>query len=212
MPLGRGSTRVRKAHGIRHQMGPVSIKMYDKFGFILRLETTVNNVNFFRQQRIVHHRDGTSSTKMAPMKKALTSLAGLQALLHLTNQNYLAFISAVATPEVGVQKLHKVTETITVKQHTYKGFNLLSEEDASYLRLLLRPEFLIDGISNAALREHLTHKNSGQISRLLKRLRMHGILKKVANRYRYFLTTLGRQVLLTALKLRDLFIIPQLNC
>lgn len=196
---------------IRHQMGPVSIKMYDKFGFILRIETTVNNVNFFRHQRPVHHRDGTTSTRMAPMKKALTSLAGLQALLHQTNQNYLAFISTVATPEVGVRKLHKVTATITVKQHAYKGFNLLAEEDTSYLRLLVRPEFLIDGISNAALREHLTDKNSGQISRLLKRLRMHGILKKVANRYRYFLTSLGRQIVLTALKLKDLFIIPLLN-
>lgn len=197
---------------IRHQMGPVSIKMYDKFGFILRIETTVNNVNFFRHQRIVHHRDGTTSTQMAPMKKALTSLPGLHALLELTNQHYLAFISAVETPEVGVRKLHKITETITVKQHTYKGFNLLAAEDTSCLRLLLQPEFLIDGISNAALRQHLTHKNSGQISRLIKRLRMHGILKKVANRYRYFLTSLGRQILLTAFKLKDLFIIPQLNC
>ena len=29
---------------IRHRMGPVSIKMYDKFGRILRIEVTVNNV------------------------------------------------------------------------------------------------------------------------------------------------------------------------
>ena len=196
---------------IRHQMGPVAIKMYDKFGFILRIETTVNNVAFFRHQRTVRHRDGTASTKMAPMKKALTSLSGLQALLHLINQHYLAFISTVETPEVGVRKLHKVTETITVKQHTYKGFNLLNEEDASCLRLLVQPEFLVDGISNAALRQHLTDKNSGQVSRLIKRLRVHGILKKVANRYRYFLTTLGQQVVLTAFKLKDLFVIPQLN-
>jgi hypothetical protein len=32
---------------IRHQMGPVSIKMYDKFNIVLRIETTVNNVSFF---------------------------------------------------------------------------------------------------------------------------------------------------------------------
>jgi len=44
---------------IKHQMGPVSIKMYDKFSFILRIETTVNNVSFFKHYRQVQHRDGT---------------------------------------------------------------------------------------------------------------------------------------------------------
>ena len=33
---------------IRHQMGEVSIKMYDKFGLVLRVETTANDVTFFR--------------------------------------------------------------------------------------------------------------------------------------------------------------------
>ena len=32
---------------IKHNMGPVSIKLYDKFGLILRIETTVNDVSFF---------------------------------------------------------------------------------------------------------------------------------------------------------------------
>ena len=32
---------------IKHHMGPASLKMYDKFGFILRIETTANKVSFF---------------------------------------------------------------------------------------------------------------------------------------------------------------------
>jgi hypothetical protein len=36
---------------IKHQMGPVSIKMYDKFGIVLRIEVTVNDVSFFKQYR-----------------------------------------------------------------------------------------------------------------------------------------------------------------
>jgi hypothetical protein len=38
---------------IGHTMGPVSIKMYDKFRLILRIETTVVNVSFFRHYREV---------------------------------------------------------------------------------------------------------------------------------------------------------------
>jgi hypothetical protein len=33
---------------IKHTMGPVSIKLYDKFGLILRIETTVNDLTFFK--------------------------------------------------------------------------------------------------------------------------------------------------------------------
>src|ERR1039457_3135359 len=38
---------------IKHTMGPVSLKLYDKFGLILRIETTVNDVSFFRHYRKV---------------------------------------------------------------------------------------------------------------------------------------------------------------
>ncbi len=31
---------------LKHQMGPVSIKLYDKFNIVLRIETPVNDVSF----------------------------------------------------------------------------------------------------------------------------------------------------------------------
>ena len=34
---------------IKHQMGPVSIKLYDKFNIVLRIETTTVDVSFFKQ-------------------------------------------------------------------------------------------------------------------------------------------------------------------
>ena len=44
-----------------------------------------------------------------------------------------------------------------------------------------------------------------------QRLRAHGLLKKIGERYKYYLTKLGRIVVTTALKLRELFVIPSLN-
>jgi len=46
---------------------------------------------------------------------------------------------------------------------------------------------------------------------MIKRLRVHGLLKKIGKRYKYYLTKLGRTVVTTALKLRELFIIPSLS-
>jgi len=196
---------------LKHQMGPVSIKLYDKFNIILRIETTVNQVPFFQQYRKIHHRDGTTSSQFAPMKKTIYSLPPLAETLQAVNQRYLKFLSDIETPEVGVDKLNHLSET----QHDdngrrYKGFNLLSEEDASFFRLLISGDFLISGFSNKDLRLCLSNKNAGQITRLLRRLREHGLIKRVSRRYRYYLTEFGRQITLLALKLRELVIIPSL--
>ncbi|MFH1727179.1 MAG: hypothetical protein ABIA04_02015 [Pseudomonadota bacterium] len=58
------STRIEGTK-IKHCMGSSSIKMYDKLGFILRIETTANDITFFKHYRTIEHKDGTSSKKIA---------------------------------------------------------------------------------------------------------------------------------------------------
>ncbi len=48
------------------------------------------------------------------------------------------------------------------------------------------------------------------MSRLLKRLRLHGLIRKVGRTCKYYLTQFGKQVITTGLKLRELVAIPQL--
>ena len=195
---------------LKHQMGPVSIKLYDKFSLILRIETTVNNVAFFKQYRQVEHRNGSTSYAWAPMKKTVYSLPALREVLQDANLRYLKFISAVATPEVGVQKLHRLAETQEKNDHRYKGFNLFSEEDACLFRTLLQDEFFISGFTNQELRRYFSCRNSDQITRLLARLRVHSVIKKVGKHYKYYLTEFGRQSVAMALKLRQMTVIPAL--
>ncbi len=195
---------------VKHQMGPVTLKVYDKFRGILRIETTVTNVSFFKHHRQVHHRDGSTTMQWASMKKTVHSLGALQETLRAVNLRYLKFLSAIEPPEVGVAKLHRLTETQTDHDHRYRGFNLLAEEDTCVLRALAQGELVLAGFNNADLQQRLRNKTAGQITRLLKRLRVHGLIKKVGQRYRYYLTDLGRQVILMALKLREMVIIPQL--
>lgn len=208
--MGNRFNKRRLGCRIKHQMGPVSIKLYDKFNLILRIETTVNNVTFFKQYRQVQHRDGSASHQWAPMKKTVYSLPPLQELLQEANHRYLKFISDIATPEVGVEKLHRLAETRVENNHRYKGFNLLSEEDATLFRTLMCGEFTISGFTAKELRQRIPDKNSGQMTRLLRRLRTHGLVKKVGKRYKYYLTEFGRQAAAMALKLREMTIIPQL--
>lgn len=71
-------------------------------------------------------------------------------------------------------------------------------------------EFTISGFQNRHLRARLPGKSSAQVSRLLKSLRRHELIKKIGKNYKFYLTKLGRRVIITALKLRSLYVIPAL--
>jgi hypothetical protein len=92
----------------------------------------------------------------------------------------------------------------------YSGFNLFDPDDENLLCSIVRGEFNVSGLQNKMLRRHLPERSSSQVSRLLKRLRTHGLIKKVGHSCKYYVTTFGKEVVATALKLRQLVIIPQL--
>ena len=196
---------------IKHTMGPVSIKLYDKFGLILRIETTVNELSFFKHYREVEHRDGSRETKWASMQKTIYSLPALRELLEAANRRYLEFLSAIEDPRAGCDKLNKLSQAVQQEGRRYPGFNLFNPEDEMLLCSIVRGEFNISGLQNKTLRHRLPELNSGQVSRLLKRLRTHGLIKKIGRTYKYYVTNFGKQVVATALKLRELVIVPQLG-
>jgi hypothetical protein len=57
----------------------------------------------------------------------------------------------------------------------------------------------------------LTGKKGGQISRVLKRLRLHGLIRKIGHTYKYYVTALGQRALIAALKLKQHLILPALQ-
>jgi hypothetical protein len=195
---------------IKHHMGRVSIKMYDKQGIILRIETTVNDVSFFKHHRKVEHRDGTWEMKEAPLKKSIYSLPVLRELMEAANRRYLEFVSAIEEPTVGIKNLDKISEPASDGQRTYRGFNFFHGEDLKLFEGMVRGEFTIHGFQNRSFRIIMPDKSGSQVSRMFKRLRMHGLIKKIRGTYKYYLTHLGLKVANTALKLRTLFIIPSL--
>ena len=192
---------------VKHTMGSVSIKMYDKFSKILRIETTANDISFFKHYREVVHRDGTTSYEMAALKKNIYSLGFLSDNLKAANKRYLEFISAFNNKEVGRKRLEKVTESKTENNRNYKGFNFFSDDDLSVLLSIVRGEFNISGFRNKHLQKQLGF-NGSKISRLIKRLRIHGLIKKTADSYKYYITKLGKETIIMAEKIKGLVLVP----
>jgi hypothetical protein len=195
---------------IKHHLGRNSIKMYDKLGHVLRIETTSNDVTSFKHHRRVEHRDGSWEMKNAQVKKTIYSLPDLQDLMGAANRRYLEFLSALDDPSAGIKNLEKISRRAHDGQRTHRGFNLFDGDDRAVFEAIIRGEFDISGFQNRHLQGLLPDKNAGQISRVLKRLRTHGLVKKIGRTYKYYVTQLGQRVICAALKLRRLFLVPAL--
>ncbi len=196
---------------IKHILGRQSLKMYDKFSRVLRIEATSNDITFFRHHRKVVGRDGRAQYKMAALKKSVYSLSDVVNILEAACRRYLDFAGTLEDRTSARHDLNKVSRTVRDdSQRTWRGFNFFHEEDLKVLLALLRGEFAINGLSNRRLRSILHEKSSGQISRILKRLRPHGLIKKVGNSYRYYVTSLGRRLLIAGHKLIENLLLPKL--
>jgi hypothetical protein len=196
---------------IKHSLGPAAIKMDDKFGRVLRVETTGNDVTCFRHPRRVEPRDGTWERKRAPMKKSISSLPDLRELLSDANRRYLEFLGALDDPTAGVKRLETIAERVHDEGRSHRGFNLFAGADLDWFQAMSRGQFTISGFRNRDLRDWLPGRSSAQLARRIKRLRAQGLLKKIGQRSKYDLTKLGRTVVTTAWKLRELFLIPSRN-
>jgi len=130
--------------------------------------------------------------------------------MHAANDRYLAFMACLDNPDAGQRALAKMTGPARVKGRSFRGFNLFLDPDYQLFLALARGEWSISGFCAADLRAHLPGLSPGRASYLLKRLRIHGLIKKVASRYKYYLTKLGRHVLVTALVIRRYFVQPTL--
>ena len=195
---------------IKHRKGDNYIKIYDKFGIILRIETTVNSVTDFQHFRQIDKKDGTKTTGIAKMKKSIYSLYALAQVLKASNHRYLEFISSFEDNTQGSKNLLKVSEPVYSADRSLKGFNFFNQFDLKLIYSIARGEFLINGFRNKDIRIFFKELSSSSISRILKRLLLHNIIKRAHKSYKYYLTTLGKAIIATALELKEFIIIPKL--
>jgi len=185
------STRI-EGTCVKHRFGKSSIKMYDKCGIVLRIETTANDVSFFKHHRKVEHRQGPPTRELAPVKKSIYSLIDLREILLGCNRRYLAHLSALDDFSAGVRALDRLTKPRKIEEKTVKGLNFFEPGDSALLHALQNPRVNIAGIRRADLLPELEMFSPSRLSRQLRRLLDLGVIKRVTGTYRYYLTKAGR--------------------
>jgi hypothetical protein len=205
----RFSTRI-EGTCIKHRFGSASIKMYDKFGCVLRIETTTNDVSFFKHHRKVEHRDGPPSREIAPFKKTIDSLIDLRETLSGCNRRSLDHLAALDDISAGLRALVRLTRSRAVGDKTVKGVNCFAPGDSALLHALQDPRVNMAGIRRGDLLPALGMFSPGQLSRQLRRLLDLGVIKRVRGTYRYYLTKAGRAATAAAERLVAAVIVPEM--
>lgn len=206
----RLSTRI-EGTCIKHKFGSCSVKLYDKFARILRIETTTNDVSFFKHHRKVEHRIGHPTREVAPLKKSIYSLIDLREILLGCNQRYLEFLSSLHDHSGGQRALERVTHPKPDGDRSFKGLNFFDRNDQALMRAVQRPAFNIHGLARCDLLRLLPDLSPARLSRQLRRLRVLGLLKRAANTYRYYLTRAGRLAIAAFERLTTFAIVPAMT-
>jgi hypothetical protein len=197
---------------IRHFLGPASLKLYDKHGFILRLETTVNDVSFFKHHRKVKQRDGTTVMKTASVRKTVYSLGVMRELMDASNKRYLRFLSDLEEHVQARLDLDKISRSVKDDQNrSFRGFDLFRSDDLTLIQTLLSGEHNISGTTHRQLQQKLNNWPTHRLSYAIRRLRLHGIIRRIGRTYKYYITKLGQRLLVAALKLKEFILIPTLQ-
>jgi hypothetical protein len=158
----------------------------------------------------VEQRNGERVFKLPPLRKSIYSLGDLRQLMHAAKNRYLAFMACLDNPDAAHKALSKMAAPTKVKGRSFRGFDLFLEPDYRLFLTLARGEWSISGVRAGDLRAHIAGLTPARASYLIKRLRTHGLIKKVAHTYKYFFTKLGRRVVVTALVIREYFVQPSL--
>jgi len=189
---------------LKHFMKHNWLKMYDKLGLLLRVETVINQPGEFKVLRARQHRDGTTTTGWFAMCKGVGNLHHYQSHALACNQRYLEALTAVADPTPSYDDLKQLTERQRDQGRSYAGFNPAREDEARLFAAVLAGDHITQGFRNKDIRAVLyaelprddeRQRHSAAIGRLLKRLHVRGLIMKVSRTRRWRVTNNGRRVL-----------------
>jgi hypothetical protein len=199
----------RRPEGVRlkHRVGANSIKVYDKAGSVLRVETTLNAPEVFKVWR-GKARQGQRGRAWRRLRRRVADLPARAQISQAANRRYLEALASTQATQPLAQLTARLTRPVRWKRRRHRGLNPLNDRDAALLQFISRGEYTLEGFRNRDLQRALfprkarTHRErsrrSGWVGRRLRLLRAHRLIRKVPGRHRYLVSTNGRQ-LLTAL-------------
>jgi len=221
-PVGQGtgkfageltSSLKQRPEGLRlkHFVNHNSLKLYDKQGSVLRVETTINHPEEFKVWRAKEN-DPEQKLGWRELRRAVADLPRRAQVSHAANERYLSALAVVNEKTPLSQTARGICRPVRKDRQRYRALNPWSEQDGRLLEAVNRGEFAINGFRNRDLRALLygakattenQKRQASAITRKLRMLRAHGLIRKVSGTHRYVVSQDGRRIITALLSARQ---------
>ena len=195
------SSLKQRPEGVRlkHWVGQNSLKLYDKQGSVLRAEMTINRARPFKVYR---PKEGGPEDQLAwrYMRQGVADVYRRAQVSQACNERYLSAL-AKTNDDCSLEESLDVCQPVRWQDRPFRGLNPFGA-DKELLSELGRGEYNLNGLRNRDLQARLfkhapgddaeKRRRCGQITRKLRMLRAHGLIKKIPKTHRYQLTDKGR--------------------
>ena len=192
---------------VKHRLGPNSIKIYDKAydpgGAVLRSEVTITVPKYFKMFRKTE--DPASAPAWRPMRQSIADLHERAAVSQKILDRYCSALAAIDDSTTLEELTATIEKRVLWKGRSVRALHPFAPQDHNLLQAIHRGEFNINGFRNKDLQALLYHtppktkqdrrKRSAAISRQLRMLRAHGLIRKRQKSNIYEVTTEARPIL-----------------
>lgn len=197
---------------IKHRLNGNWIKMYDKQGSVLRVETVINQTGDMKVFRTKEgDQDGEKSWQR--LRKGVADIHRRAEISQAANERYVEALASVDDSRSLAELAEAVCRPVLWQGKRSRALNPLATEDGQLLEGVNRGEFAINGFRNGDLRDLLYTKppqeeaeerrRSAAITRKLRLLRAHKLIHKIPKTHRYQLSPHGRDVINALLAARQ---------
>lgn len=196
---------------IKHRVDRNSVKMYNKQGSVLRVETTINQP---RDMKVFRPKEGDpgGQKQWRYLRRGVADLHRRGEVCQASNERYLAAMASVDAGRPLADLAGPLCRPTRWKGQRARALNPLGGEDAALLAAVARGEFALTGFRNRDLRGLLfkpspdpaeQRRQSGRVTRLIRLLRAHHLIRKLPHTHRYVLSAKGHQAIAALLSARQ---------
>lgn len=195
---------------VKHALDGNSVKMYDKQGSVLRVETTLTQTRAMKVYR-APETDPEGPKRWMRLRKGVADLHRRAAISNASNERYLEGLAAVKNTATLGETAGPVCSRTIWKGRSARALNPLATADATLLQAISRGEFAVQGFRNRDIHGLLFGKQASEVerksqrakvTRLIRLLRAHGLVQKVSRTHRYVVTPQGHETITALLTAR----------
>ena len=187
---------------VKHQVDSNSVKIYNEQN-VVRIETTINKPNVFKVNRKKQGAQESTPKERLPMRKGIADVKVRAKVSQEVNDRFSEHLDATHDTIPMIKTLSPILNRKTIKGRKVRALDPMGK-DREVLTTIADQRFAVNGFSSKNLREILASHHqfgnkikkqlSGAVTRLIRLMRDHRLIRKLPGQHRYRMTSQGQKI------------------